>query len=153
MTFKQSEFLRRHILGLSLKLAKFMSFKPKWILRKTFVDSYFRVMWVGEFHTKGNSSENICWVSVWNYVTLSLSNKSEFIWRHLLTLNLKLCKFMTFKQRRILINAFVESQLEVIWLYEFQTNADSYEDISWASVGSCVSRWASNKANSYGDIF
>ena len=37
---------------------------------------------------------------------------------------------MTFKQKRILINAFVESQLEVIYFYEFQTNADSYEDIS-----------------------
>ena len=110
----KSEFLRIYVLGLSLKLGKSISFKPKWILMKTFVESYFRVMWVSEFHTKGNSSEAICWVSVWNYVTLSVSNKSDFLWTHLLSLILKLCKFMSFKQKRFLMKAFVECQVEVI---------------------------------------
>ena len=103
----KNEFLRSHILGLSLKLGTFMSFKPKWILMKTFFESQFRVMWVYEFHTKGNSSEDICWVSVWNYATLSVSNKSEFYWRHLFSLKLKLCKFMRFKIKGFLMKAFV----------------------------------------------
>ena len=53
------EFLQRHILGLSFKLAKFMCLKPKWILMKTFVESQFRVILVYEFHTTGNSEEGI----------------------------------------------------------------------------------------------
>ena len=103
----KNEFLRSHISGLSLKLGKFMSFKPKWILMKIFFESQFQVMWVYEFHTKGNSSEDICWVSVWNYATLSVSNKSEFYWRHLFSLSLKLCNFMRFKIKGFLMNAFV----------------------------------------------
>ena len=110
----KSEFLRRHVLGLSLKLGKFISFKLKWILMKTFVESCFRVMWVSEFHTKGNSSEAICWVSVWNYVTLSVSNKSDFLWTHLLSLILKLCKFMSFKPKWLVIKTFLESQFEIM---------------------------------------
>ena len=108
------EFLRRHSLGLSLKLQKFICFKPKWILMKTFVEYQFRVIWVYEFHTKGNFSEDIFWVSVWNYVSLWLSNKSEFLWRQLLSVSLKLYKFRSFKQKRFLMKAFVECQVEVI---------------------------------------
>ena len=103
----KNELLRSHILGLSLKLGKFMSIKPKWILMKTFFESHFRVMWVYEFHTKGNSSEDVCWVSVWNYATLSVSNKSKFYWRHLFSLSLKLCKFIRFKIKRFLMKAFI----------------------------------------------
>ena len=113
-SFKEKESSWRHLLSLSLKLCKFTSFKQKQILMKTFFESQFRVMWVYEFHTKGNSSEDICWVSVWNYVTLSVSNKTEFIWRHLLSLSLKLCKFMSFKPNQIFKNTYVESQFEVM---------------------------------------
>ena len=45
---------------------------------KTFVESQFEGMYVYEFQTKPNSYEKICWVSVWSYVSLSVSNKSEF---------------------------------------------------------------------------
>ena len=110
----KSEFLRRHVLGPSLKLGKFLSFKPKWILMRTFVESYFRVMWLSEFHTKGNSYEPICWVSFWSYVSLWVSNKSDFLWRLLLSVKLKLSKFTSFKQNRILMKIFVESQFEVM---------------------------------------
>ena len=36
---------------------------------------------------------------------------------------------MSFKQKRILMKTFVESQFEVIYVYEFQTTANYYEDI------------------------
>ena len=49
-------------------------------------------------------------MSVWRYVNLLVSNKSKFLWRHLLIFSLKLCNFMIFKQKLILIKAFVESQ-------------------------------------------
>ena len=121
-----------------------MSFKPKWILMKTFVECQFSVMWLYEFHTKRNSSEDISWVSVWNYATLSVSNESKFLWRHLLSLSLKLCKFMSFKPKRIRMKTFLESQFEVIYVYEFQTKVNSYEDICWVSVWSYLSLWVSN---------
>ena len=38
-------------------------------------------------------------------------------------------KFPRFKQKRILTKAFAESQFEVMEVYEFQTKANSYEDI------------------------
>ena len=38
-------------------------------------------------------------------------------------------KFMSFKPKRILMNAFGESQIEVFYAYEFQIKANSYEDI------------------------
>ena len=41
---------------------------------------------------------------------------------------------MSFKQKRILINKFVDSQLELLLVYEFQTKAYSSEDICGASV-------------------
>ena len=104
------EFLRTHFFGLSLKLRKFMSFKPKWILLKTFVEPQSEVIYVYEFQTKANSDEDICWVSVWTFVSLWVWNKSEFCWRHMLSLSLKLCKFMNFKQKPILMEAYVESQ-------------------------------------------
>ena len=79
-----------------------------------FVESQFRVIWVYEFETKGNSSEDICWGSVSSYVNLWVSNKSEFVSINLLSLSLKLSKFMSFKQKRILMKTFVQSQFEVI---------------------------------------
>ena len=35
---------------------------------------------------------------------------------------------MSFKQKRILMNKFVESQFEDMKVYVFQTKANSYED-------------------------
>ena len=110
----KSEFLWTHFLSFSLKLYNFMSFKQNLILIKTLPESQFEVMSVYEFHTKANSHENICLLSVWSYVCFWLSNKSEFLCRRLLTLSLKLCMFMSFKQKRILMNTFVKSQFEVI---------------------------------------
>ena len=78
-----------------------------------------------------NSYEDISWVSLWIYVSLWVSNKSESLWRPLWSVSLKLCKFMTFKQKRFLLKAFVECQVEVISVYEFQTKANSYDDICW----------------------
>ena len=53
-----------------------------------------------------------------------------------LSLSLKLCKSRSFKQNRIPMKTFVESQLEVMQVYRFQTKVDSYEDIRWASAWS-----------------
>ena len=105
--------LWRHLLSLSLMLSKFNSFKQNQTYMKTFLEPQFDVMLVYEFQTKAISYEGICWVSVWSYLSLRGLNKSEFLWRHLLSLSLKLCKFMSFKQKRILMNKFVESQFEV----------------------------------------
>ena len=46
---------------------------------KTFAGSQFEVMYVYEFQTKANSDEGICWITVWSYVSLRVSNKSEFL--------------------------------------------------------------------------
>ena len=129
-----------------LKLSNFTSFKKKRILMKKFVEPQFEVIYVYDFQTKANSNEDICWVSVWSFLTLWVSNKSEFSWRHLLSLSLKFFNFMSFKQKRILMKTFVESQFEVIYVYEFQKKANSDEDICWASVWSYVSLWISNKS-------
>ena len=133
----KSEFLWRHLFDLSVKLCKFTSFKKKRMLMKTFFRSQFKVPKVYEFQTKANSYEDICWVSAWSSLNLRVSNKSEFLWRHLLNLILKLCRFMSFKkneflwkrlftlslklykflsckQKRILLKTFVESQFEVM---------------------------------------
>ena len=123
-----------------------MNFKQNRILMMTFVESQFGVMSVYEFITKGNSYEDICWVSVWSYESLWVSNKSEFLWRHSLSLSLHLFKFMNFKQNQILMMTFVESQFGVMSAYLFQTKASSYEDICWVSVSSYVSLWVSNKS-------
>ena len=112
----KSQFLRRHILDLSLRLRNFMSFKPKWILLKTFFESQFQVIYVYEFQTKANFYEDICWASVWSYGSLWVSNKSESWWWHFLSLSLKFCKFLSFKQKRIFKKIFLESQLEVIYV-------------------------------------
>ena len=133
------------MLSLTLKLYKFMGFKQNWTLMKTFVESQFEFMWVYEFQTKGNSCEDICSISAWSYVTFGVSSNSEFLWRHLLSLSLELCKFLNFKQKRNLIKTFVDSRFRVMWVYEFQTKANSYEDICWVSVWSYVSLWVSNK--------
>ena len=107
------QFLRRHLLSLSLKLCKLMSFKQKRILMDAFVESQFEVIYVYEFQIKANWYEDICWASIWSYLTLWVENKSEFLRRHLSSLTLELCKFMSFKQKRILMKTFVESQFEV----------------------------------------
>ena len=108
------EFWSRHLLIVSLKLRKFMSFKPKRILMNTFVESQFEVRSVYEFQTKANSVEGICLVSVSSYLTLQVSNKSEFLWRHLWSHSLKLCRFLSLKKKRILMKTFVEAQFEVM---------------------------------------
>ena len=107
----KGQFLRRDILGVSLKLRKFMIFKRKPILLKIFVESQFEVIYVDEFQTEANSDEDICWVSGWSYVSLWIWNQSEFSWRHSWSLSLKLYKFMSWKQKWILMKAFVGSQL------------------------------------------
>ena len=110
----KSQFSRRHLLSLSFKLWQFMSFKQKGILMKTFVEPQFEVMWVYELQTKANCYEYICLVSVWSFLRLWVSNQSKFSRRRLLSLSFKFSKFMTFKQKRILIKTFVDSQFEII---------------------------------------
>ena len=73
---------------------------------KTFVELQFEVMYIYEFQTKENS-----------YV------------RHLFSLSLKLCMFMSLKQNRMIMKTFVESLFEVIYVYVFQPKLDSYEGI------------------------
>ena len=139
-------------MSLSLKLSIIMIFKQNRILMKAFVEAQFEVIYVKEFQTKLNSSEHLCWVSalsyvslwvskkatsdeglcwvaVWSYLCLWVWNKSEFLWRHLLSLSLKLCKFMCFKEKWILMKTFLEPQFGVAKVYEFQTKANSYGDI------------------------
>ena len=123
-----------------------MSFKKSLIFIETFLESRFEVIKAYEFQTKANSSRGICWVFVWSYLTLGVSNKSEFLWRNLLSLSLKLSMFMTFKQKRILMKTFVESQFEVFEFHEFQTKANSHEDICWLSVWSYLCLWVSKKS-------
>ena len=91
-----------------------MSFTQKLILIRTLLESQFEVIKVFEFHTKPNFYEDICWVSVSTYLSLPVSNKNEFLWRHLLSRTLKLCKLMSFKPREILMKKFVENQFEVM---------------------------------------
>ena len=112
---------------------------------KTFVESQFEVMLVCKFQTKANSYEDICWASLWSYVSLWVSKKSEFLWRHLFILSLKLFKLMSFKEKRLLVNKFVESQFEVVYVYEFPTKASFYVHICWVSVWSYLSLRVSNK--------
>ena len=123
-----------------------MGFKQKPIFMKTFFEPQFRFMWVYELQTQGNSSEDICWGWVSSYVNWSVSNKSEFLWINLLTLSLKLCNFMKFKQKRILMKTFIESQFEVMWVSEFQTKANCYEDIFLVSVWSFLRLWVSSRS-------
>ena len=122
-----------------------MSLKQNRILKMTFVECQFGVMWVYEFLRKGNSDEDICWVSVWSYVSLEfqaiancyedvwwvlvcsyvslwVSTKSGFWWTHLLSLSLELCEFMRFKKK-----------------------GNSSEGICSGSVSSYVNLWVSNK--------
>ena len=141
----QAKFFWRHFLRLSLKLCQFMSFKQKRFVIKAFVASPFEVIWVYEFQTTPNLYEEICWVLVWSYLSIRVSNKSEFLCRHLLSLSFKLCKFMSFKQKWILMQAFVDSQFEIMRVYEFQTKANFYEDICWVSVWSYLSWCVSTK--------
>ena len=111
---KKRGFLWRHLLRLSLELLKFTSLKQMRIFTNTLVDSQFEVMRVSQFQTKANCYEDICLVSVWTFLRLWLWNQSKFSRRHLLSLSFKLCKFMTFQQKRILMKTFVECQFEII---------------------------------------
>ena len=168
-----------------------MSFKQKCILLKTFLELQFEVMWFYQFQTKPKFYEDICWVSVWSYlswrvsnkskflsthllsfslswcnflnfkhaisnedicwvsvwsnVTLWVSNQSEFSWKYLLSLCLKLCMFISFKQKLILMKTFLESQFEVMEVYEFQTKVNSYADVCWLAVWSYLSLCVSAK--------
>ena len=141
----KTSFLWRHLLSLGLKLCKFKNFKKNRALMKALVLCQFEVLYVYEFETKANSYEDICWASVRSYIILWVSNKIEFWWTHLLSLSLKSCMFMSFKQKRIRIKTFVESQFEIMSVYEFQTKANYYEDNCWASVWFYVSLWVSKK--------
>ena len=123
-----------------------MSFKIQGILMKTLVDSQFRVMSFHEFHTNGNSSEDICWGSVLSYLSLRVSNKREILWRHFLCLSSKFSGFTSLKHQQIFMKTFVESQFEVMLVWKFQTKANYFEDICWASLWSYVSLWVSNKS-------
>ena len=91
-----------------------MSFKQKGIPMEAFAEPQFGVKSLYEFKKKGNYCEDICCVSLWSYVSLEVSKKSGFLSRHLLSLSLELCKFMSFKQKRILMKSFVRSKFEVI---------------------------------------
>ena len=112
---------------------------------KTFLESHFEVMLVYQFQTKPNIYEDICWVSIWSFVSLWVSKKSGLWSRHLLSFILKWCKFMSFKQNRILLKTFVLSQFGVMQVYEFQRKANSYEDTFQVSVWSYGSLSVSNK--------
>ena len=103
-------------------------------------------MTVYEFQTKGNSDEDIRWASVWGYVSLWVATKSELLWIHLFSLSLKFFTFMSFKSEQILTKTFVESQFQVFQVYDFQTKANSDEDISWLSVWNYLSLRVSNKS-------
>ena len=46
---------------------------------KTFFGSQFEVTWLYEFQTKAKSDEDSSSVSVRNYVSLLVSNKSQFL--------------------------------------------------------------------------
>ena len=127
-------------------LHKFKNFKQKWILMKAFLESQFEVIYFYDFQTRANSYEDICWVSVWSYVSLWFWNQSEFSWRYLLSLILKLHKFMNFKQKWIFMKTLVESQLQVIEVYELETKSSSDEDTSWVSAWSYVSLWVSKQS-------
>ena len=109
----KSGFLWKRLLTLSLKFCKFLNFKPMPIFKKTVLGSQFEVIQVYDFQTKPNSYQDIYWVLVSSYVSLCVSNKSGFLWRHLLSLSLDLPKCMSFKQKRILTETFFRSQFEV----------------------------------------
>ena len=132
-------------MSLSLKLCQFISFKQKWILMKPFVESQFEVLSVNEFETKANFYEDISWASVCSCVSLWVSNKSQFLWRHILGLSLKLHNSISFEPKPVLMKTFLESQFEVIYFYDFQTRANSDEDICWVLVWSYLSWQVSNK--------
>ena len=64
MSFKQQQILMKTFVESQFEVIYFMSFKQQRILMKTFVESQFDVIYVYEFQTKGNSGEDISWVSV-----------------------------------------------------------------------------------------
>ena len=129
-----------------------MSFKPKRILMKTFVEDQFEVMYVYEFQTKANSHEGICCVSVWSYLSWRALNKGEFLWTYLLSLSLNLCKFMSFKPKSILMRTFFNSQFNILEVFELQTKVNSCEYICWVSIWTYVFYEFQTKANSSEDV-
>ena len=54
---------------------------------------------------------------------------------------------MSFKQKGILMQIFVESQFEVIYVYDFKTKPNSFETIYWVSVWSYLSLRVSTKTS------
>ena len=124
-----------------------MNLKPERILMKTFAGSKFRVIWGYDFQRTGNSSEDICSLQVWSYLNLRVSNKSKFFWRNLLSFSLKLGNLTSFKQKRILLRTFLESQFEVMLVYDFKTKGNSYETICWVSVQSYLILRLSNETD------
>ena len=64
MSFKQQRILMKTFVESQFEVIYFISFKQQRILMKTFVESQFEVIYVYEFQTKGNSDEDISWVSV-----------------------------------------------------------------------------------------
>ena len=54
---------------------------------------------------------------------------------------------MSFKQKPFRMKTFVESQFEIISVYEFPTKANSYKGICWVSVLSYVILSVSNKSD------
>ena len=122
-----------------------MGFKPKRILMKTFVESQFVVMYVYEFLTKANSYENICLVSLWSYLSLRVSTKTEVFWRHLLSLSLKLYELNISNKIELIWRRLLSLSLKLSYFMSFETKANSFEDICWVSVSSYLILWVSNK--------
>ena len=122
-----------------------MSFKPKWILLKTFFESQFEVIYVYEFQTKANSYEDICLVSFWSYVSLWIWNQSEFSWRYLLSVSLKLHKFIVSNKSEFLRRYLLSLSLKLFKFTSFKQKPNSYEDICCVSASSYLSLWVSNK--------
>ena len=81
---------------------------------KTFVESQFEVLSVNEVETEANFYEDISWASVCSCVSLWVSNKSQFLWRDILGLSLKLHNSINFEPKWLLLKTYVESQFEVM---------------------------------------
>ena len=64
MSFIQNGILLKTFVESQFEVIYFMSFKQQRILMKTFVECQFEVIYFYEFQTKGNSDEDISWVSV-----------------------------------------------------------------------------------------
>ena len=59
---------------------------------------------------------------------------------------------MGFKEKRILMNKYVESQFEIMYVYEFPRKANYFEDNFWVSDWSYLSLRVSKNLNPDEDI-